>query len=176
MAALPLGIVFERQWKWFCRERKNRGRWKRSVPVIRKGIICVLSQSPNGSKSGRGEHRPQAIGKRRQAVGKRWLRRAESASVGDLQPQGCLHFNRCNDLCTELFLSHHQITCNKYYREHHWGQTYTFDKMWIIDRSLLTLEKYDLNILRKTIKSTSVPGPFRMRFEIRGPVALILDY
>jgi hypothetical protein len=25
-----------------------------------------------------------------------------------------------------------------------WGQTYTFDKMWIIDRSLLTLEKYDL--------------------------------
>ena len=60
--------------------------------------------------------------------------------------------------------------------EHHWGQTYTFDKMWIIDRSLLTLEKYDLNILRKTIKSTSVPEPFRMRFEIRGPVALILDY
>ena len=60
--------------------------------------------------------------------------------------------------------------------EHHWGQTYTFDKMWIIDRRLLTLEKYDLNILRKTIKSTSVPEPFRMRFEIRGPVALILDY
>ena len=26
--------------------KKNRGRWKRSVPVIRKGIICVLSQSP----------------------------------------------------------------------------------------------------------------------------------
>ena len=61
-------------------------------------------------------------------------------------------------------------------RENHWGQTYTFDKMWIIDRSLLTLEKYDLNILRKTIKSTSVPEPFRIRFEIRRPVALILDY
>jgi hypothetical protein len=60
--------------------------------------------------------------------------------------------------------------------EHQWGQTYTFDKMWIIDRRLLTLGKYDLNILRKTIKSTSVPEPFRMRFEIRGPVALILDY
>ena len=26
--------------------KKNRGRWKRSVPVIRKGIICELSQSP----------------------------------------------------------------------------------------------------------------------------------
>ena len=102
---------FRKTEKCFCRERKNRGRWKRSVPVVTKGIICVLSQSPNGSKSGRGEHRPQAIGKRRQAVGKRWLRRAESASVGDLQPQGCLHFNRCNDLCTELFLSHNQITC-----------------------------------------------------------------
>ena len=63
-----------------------------------------------------------------------------------------------------------------YQSENQWGQTYTFDKMWIIDRRLLTLEKYDLNILRKTIKSTSVPEPFRMRFEIRGPVALILDY
>ena len=38
-------------------------------------------------------------------------------------------------------------------KEHQWGQTYTFDKMWIIDRSLLTLEKYDLNILRKTMLS-----------------------
>ena len=38
------------------------------------------------------------------------------------------------------------------------------------------MEKYDLNILRKTIKSTSVPEPFRMRFEIGGPVALILVY
>ena len=30
------------------------------------------------------------------------------------------------------------------FRGNQWGQTYTFDKMWIIDRSLLTLEKYDL--------------------------------
>ena len=105
-----LGTAFEKQER-LLPGKKNRGRWKRSVPVVTKGIICVLSQSPNGSKSGRGEHRRQAIGKRRQAVGKRWLRRAESASVGDLQPQGCLHFNRCNDLCTELFLFHHQITC-----------------------------------------------------------------
>ena len=67
-------------------------------------------------------------------------------------------------------------TLREQFKENQWGQTYTFDKMWIIDRSLLTLEKYDLNILRKTIKSTSVPEPFRMRFEIRGPVALILDY
>ena len=55
-------------------EKKNRGRWKRSVPVIRKGIICELSQSPNGSKSSRREHRRRAIGKQLasswQAVGK----------------------------------------------------------------------------------------------------------
>ncbi|MGE4446472.1 MAG: hypothetical protein AB7C92_07470, partial [Synergistaceae bacterium] len=31
--------------------------------------------------------------------------------------------------------------------KHQRGQTYTFDKMWIIDRRLLTLEKYDWNIL-----------------------------
>jgi len=40
---------FRKTGECFCRERKNRGRWKRSVPVIRKGIICELSQSPNGS-------------------------------------------------------------------------------------------------------------------------------
>jgi hypothetical protein len=34
-----------------------------------------------------------------------------------------------------------------------WGQTYTFDKMWIIDRSLLTLEKYDLG---KAIKGSDL--------------------
>ena len=31
--------------------------------------------------------------------------------------------------------------------ENQWGQTYTFDKMWIIDRRLLTLGKYGWNIL-----------------------------
>ena len=70
-------------------EKKNRGRWKRSVPVVAKGIICVLSQSPNGSKSSRGEHRRQAIGKRRQVVGKQLLKAGGKCIRGGLQPLGC---------------------------------------------------------------------------------------